>query len=260
MENEQGTSPKGEVAEVAQLAQPETTDTIPDETPQTKSVEEFNALQAQLADTQAKLADVTGRRANENNAITRLAQERDTALAQVDGEYTRGQMKLVAKDRAGTLDEAGGNLAQQLERMDTEYESKRQAIIKANESAHQYTEHANAQMAEISKLLEGAGLSMTSSDPAVLEVQAAWNEAINSGKPLDSVVTKASLVAIAKVKAAQPDITKLEEALRVKIREEQKQSPVFKTDTGGVPAGSISNNLTSREKIRAGWDEIHPNE
>jgi len=242
IEKTPGTSKK--VEEVSGIA----TEVVP---PISVSQEEYQRVQAEAAALKAELGAEKQRRADENTVITRLARERDAKqveIATLNQELTSKKLDILAKAQAGTLDEAHGSADQQMAKAEAEVSQKKQAL----EAKVQYETYVTEQAEAIKGVLTEGGFDPMSNAPEVVEVNQAFWETVNQGKPLDSVMAKATKVVTTKMKASQPDIEKIKEEVRRDVLEEFKKSGILKVDTGVSTGVSDDDYLT-----QYGKGEVH---
>ena len=238
---EEGTTTKTEEAP------PQSEDTQP----KTVSIEEFQKLQTELENTRRA-------QAGSDRMVAQLRKEKERAgsseRSAADSDYLNKKLDLILQQQSGHFDETAGSVQQQLAKLDGEYVQKKQAL----EQVGVYEQHVTESLETIRDILETRGLNPDDDSlPEVKEIQALYNDALSKGHRLDGVIAKAvKVTAASKGKDAQPSREDIEKEVRQQIHEEEKKSPRLKVETGGAES-SVSATLTGKQKIKAGWEEIH---
>ncbi len=221
MDNTEGIAPEGAVTQTEGVEGQPTP-------PETQTVDRVKELEQQLEQTRRS-------QAGSDRMVAKLKEEKEAALAELatlrDDSLDK-KLGILAKAQAGTLDESQGSVDQQIARIDAEHAQKRQSLVVKS----QYEQHVKESLATVKDILADAGLNPDSDTPEVKEVQKAWSEAVEKGTRLDSVIAKATKVAMAKVKSSQPS----EEQVKQKVLEDFKKSSAVKVETGGPSAQSSS--------------------
>jgi len=223
----QGTSPKeGGVAGGGQEA------TV--EAPQTISPEEHQRVVAEVT----RLKDL---QANNDRVYTRLANERDAAIA-AQAEAIDKKISILA--RRDTFTE--GDLNKELAQIDTDVSQRR--------SQAQHQSQTENSLNEVRGILAEAGIDLDAQSPTpdVIELRNSFMSTSQSGGSFDGIIARASKIALAAVKSATPDPEKLKQEGADQAKEQLKKSAVMKSDHSGTAAGQSLEGMTPFELLREG--------
>ncbi len=225
MEEIKGVAPEGATPVEGATPQPETA-------PETVSASEYNRVLQELDHVKKSQSGSDKTVAKLKGELLQAQQERDTRQADVIGQ----QLDILAQAQSGTLDETKGSAAQQISQIRATAATQIQAV----EAKARYEQHVNESTERIREIMTEGGIDPDSQVPEAIEVQKAWGEAVQAGKPLNTVIDKATKVVLSKMKTAVPDVNKLKEEIKREVLEEYKKSGSLKVETGSPSAGAGS--------------------
>jgi chromosome segregation ATPase len=236
MAENDGTLAEGTGLEAQQV---ETTDgTVAEQaTPQLSPEElqaEYQKVKSEKQSLESRIGEIESRRKQENQAITRLAKERDDARQML--ELLNKKINVIGQSGYGDA-EIGTKLAA----IDNEY-----AQGQAKNAQTEYQEHVTSVTSQIQSVLQKAGINPNEATPETQRVHALWDKAVKSGQPLDYVLEVANVIAEKHVKPSAEQASKKDEIKKRNLR----------VDTSGYAAGVNLANMSPGQLIAEGLKDL----